>query len=82
MSVNDRVIRMKSKIQQAAVECGLNLTVYEGKIGFVDQEQRKIVALWTPEYSAADIEGGGMSCGRYQNLSGESRRAEVSHGGI
>lgn len=58
MSVQDRVIKMKEMIQQAAIECGLNLTVYDGRIGFVDQDQKKIVALWTPEFTVADIQGG------------------------
>lgn len=33
----------------------LNLTVHEGKIGFVDQELRKIVAVWEPKYKMSDI---------------------------
>lgn len=52
MNVQDRVLRLKELITMAAVACGLNLTVYEGKIGFVDMEQQKIVALWAPEYTA------------------------------
>lgn len=58
MSVHDRVIAMKQKIEQAAIECGLNLTVYDGRIGFVDQDQMKIVALWNPEHSLRELEGG------------------------
>ena len=26
------------------------MTVYDGKIGFVDQQAKKIVAVWAPEY--------------------------------
>ncbi|MBO5010513.1 MAG: hypothetical protein J6D20_07460 [Clostridia bacterium] len=42
---------MKKRIEKLAIKYGLNLTVYDGKIGFVDQKQKKIVALWTPEYT-------------------------------
>lgn len=50
-TVEERVLRLKKLIEMSAVACGLNLTVYDGKIGFVDQEQQKIVALWGPEYT-------------------------------
>lgn len=45
-----RVSNMVEDITQAAIKNRLNLTVYDGKIGFVDQEQRKIVALWDAKY--------------------------------
>ena len=45
-----RVENMIDEITQAAIKNRLNLTVYNEKIGFVDQEQRKIVALWDAEY--------------------------------
>lgn len=45
-----RVEKMVDEITQAAIKNRLNLTIYGGKIGFVDQEQRKIVALWDAEY--------------------------------
>ena len=50
-TVEERCVRLKKLIEMSAVACGLNLTVYDGKIGFVDQEQQKIVALWGPEYT-------------------------------
>lgn len=56
MSIEERVIAMKKMIGLAGAACGLNLTIYEGKIGFVDQEQKKIVALWEPEYKVSDID--------------------------
>ena len=55
MSVEERVATMQKLIEVAGVACGLNLTVYDGKIGFVDQEQKKIVALWEPQYRASNI---------------------------
>lgn len=47
----ERAVKMKEKIEEAAVQFGLNLTIYEGKIGFVDQGQKKIVMLWEPSYT-------------------------------
>lgn len=51
MTTEEKVIGMKKAIESIAIIYGLNLTVYDGKIGFVDQKAKKIVALWTPEYS-------------------------------
>lgn len=51
MTTQEKVIKMKKAIEKVAIKYGLNLTIYDGKIGFVDQEQKKIVALWTPEYT-------------------------------
>ena len=49
--IEKRVSRMMEAIQRAAIKNRLNLTIYEGKIGFVDQEHRKIVALWDANYT-------------------------------
>ena len=51
MTTQERVRNMRLAIEVIAVQYGLNLTVYDGKIGFVDQEKKKIVALWTPEHT-------------------------------
>lgn len=45
-----RVSNMVEDITQAAIKNRLNLTICGGRIGFVDQEKRKIVALWDAEY--------------------------------
>lgn len=37
-------------IQKACIKRGLNLTIYDGKIGFVDQKEKKIVMFWNPEH--------------------------------
>lgn len=50
MKTEQKVIKMKRKIEKIAIKYGLNLTVYDGKLGFVDQKEKKIVALWTPSY--------------------------------
>lgn len=51
MTTEEKVIAMKEAIVSMARIYGLNLTVYAGKIAFVDQEQRKIVALWSPKFT-------------------------------
>ena len=56
METKEKVIKFKEIIERGAIECGLNLTVYDGKIAFVDQKAKKIVALWTPEYKLSDTE--------------------------
>ena len=59
MTTNEKVIKFVNIIERGAIKCGLNLTIYDGKIAFVDQKEKKIVALWTPEYklSGNDTEG-------------------------
>lgn len=43
-------LNLKKDIERACIKRGLNLAVHDGKIGFVDQEEMKIVMLWNPEY--------------------------------
>lgn len=49
-SLEKRVLRLQRLIEKATIKCRLNLTIYDGGIGFVDQEARKIVAVWRPQY--------------------------------
>lgn len=51
MTTQEKVIEMKKEIVRAAMKYGLNLTVYEGNIAFVDQLRGKIVAVWKPQYT-------------------------------
>lgn len=60
MTTKERVIEFKAIIESGAIECGLNLTVYDGKIAFVDQKAKKIVALWTPKFKLSDIDTEGQ----------------------
>lgn len=46
-----KAVELKSKIERACIECGLNITIHEGKIAFVDQNEKKIVAVWAPEHT-------------------------------
>lgn len=45
-----KALQLKEDIEKACIKRGLNLTIYDGKIGFVNQEEGKIVMLWNPEY--------------------------------
>lgn len=54
---NHRCKILKKVIEEACVMLGLNLCVYGGKIGFVDQKQSKIVALWEPKFQSHEDEG-------------------------
>ena len=56
MTSKERVIELKEIIVRGAIERGLNLTVYDGKIAFVDQKAKKIVAVWTPKFKLSDID--------------------------
>ena len=49
-----RAVELKKDIEAACIRHNLNLTVYEGKIGFVDQAERKRVCLWNPEYTLSE----------------------------
>ena len=50
MDIKKRVEKLRRAIEKAAIKYRLNLTIYDGKLGFVDQEQKKIVALWNSNY--------------------------------
>lgn len=56
LSVEDRVLMCKTMIENACISCGLNLTIRDGKIGFVDQEAKQIVAIWTPTHSLSELD--------------------------
>lgn len=49
---------MKKAIEAVAIACKMNLAICGGKIAFVDQEDRKIVALWEPQYTMLEKKEG------------------------
>ena len=53
--IEQRVQTLVAFIRNACILCGLNITIFDGKIGFVDQKEKKIVAAWAPEYTVDDI---------------------------
>lgn len=48
--MQEKALKLKKDIEKACIKRGLNLTIHDGRIGFVDQEERKIIMLWSPEY--------------------------------
>lgn len=54
--INERCIVLKKMIETACEATGLNICVHDGKIGFVDQENWRIVGLWTPQYRVPNQE--------------------------
>ena len=52
--VQKKAVELQKEIETACVRYGLNLTIYDGKIGFVDQTNRKIVMLWEAKYKVED----------------------------
>ncbi len=52
--VQKKAVELQKEIETACVRYGLNLTIYDGKIGFVDQTNRKIVMLWEANYKVED----------------------------
>lgn len=46
-----RAVALQGEIEKACIKYGLNLTIYEEKIGFVDHAAGAIVMLWTPKYT-------------------------------
>ena len=45
-----RAVKLKETIETACKCYGMNLTIYNGKIGFVDPGSKRIVMLWGAEY--------------------------------
>lgn len=54
-SVESRAIALANDITRACIRRRLNLTVYDGKIGIVDQKARKIVALLPLEHTMKEV---------------------------
>ena len=53
MALSDKqktALKLKEDIEKACIKRGLNLTIYDGGIGFVDPEERKIIMAWNPKY--------------------------------
>lgn len=44
MNAKQRAVALNEAIVKACIKYKLNLTIHEGKLGFVDQENKKIVA--------------------------------------
>lgn len=47
-----RAWKVMKEIENICIKNDMNLTIYEGKIGFVDPVENKIVLLWDAEFKA------------------------------
>ena len=52
--VQKKAINLQKEIERACVRSGLNLTIYNGGIGFVDPTEKKVVMTWKPYYKATE----------------------------
>ena len=59
MTKEERVGGMITRIQEAAIEFGLNIAIVEDRIGFVDQKEGKIIALWGATHKMSELQGEG-----------------------
>lgn len=59
MTKEERVNGMIDRIQAAAIEFGLNIAIVEDRIGFVDQKEGKIIALWGATHKMSELQGKG-----------------------
>ena len=57
MTKEERVNGMIDRIQAAAIEFGLNIAIVEDRIGFVDQKEGKIIALWGATHKMSELQG-------------------------
>lgn len=45
-----KAVEVQKEIEEACIRHGLNLTIFENGIGFVDPKDNKIVMVWRPKY--------------------------------
>lgn len=50
MKGEERMTEAQKEIEEVCIRHGLNLTIFENGIGFVDPKENKIVMVWRPQY--------------------------------
>lgn len=45
-----KAVEVQKEIEEACIRHGLNLTIFENGIGFVDPKENKIVMVWRTQY--------------------------------
>mgnify|MGYP000796034041 CR=1 FL=1 len=45
-----KAVEVQKEIEEACIRHGLNLTIFENGMGFVDPKENKIVMVWRPQY--------------------------------
>lgn len=51
-----KAVEVQKEIEEACIRHGLNLTIFENGIGFVDPKDNKIVMVWRPKYKPTPSE--------------------------
>lgn len=51
----ERAVALMHDIEAACINRRINLTIYNGKIGFVDQDSKKIIMTWGANYSLSEV---------------------------
>ena len=51
-----KAVEVQKEIEEACIRHGLNLTIFENGIGFVNPKDNKIVMVWRPKYKPAPSE--------------------------
>ncbi len=54
MEMKQRVQHLIADVERACIKYKLNMTIYDGKLAFVDQESRHIVATWGPQFKLSE----------------------------
>lgn len=60
--IQKKVSALVADIQVACAKHDLNMTLYDGGIGFVDQKSRTIVAIWKPTFTLPQECVEGQTC--------------------
>lgn len=45
-----KAVAVQKEIEETCIRHGLNFTIFENGIGFVDPKENKIVMVWRPQY--------------------------------
>ncbi len=54
MEMKQRVQHLIADVERACIKYKLNMTIYDGKLAFVDQESRHIVATWGLQFKLSE----------------------------
>lgn len=76
-----KAVEVQKEIEEACIRHGLNLTIFENGIGFVNPKDNKIVMVWRPKYKPIPPEtpltqkpsGGNMSAFIFGSSKGSGR---------
>lgn len=79
MEMKQRVQHLIADVERACIKYKLNMTIYDGKLAFVDQESRHIVATWVrSSNSARSLNMAGSKEVFYLKIGSEADRVTVA----